>query len=243
MHPRLGIRKNWGTVVAALCASAAVSNAEAPAPGAGGAAADPEAIVHPSELLGVVELVRYPMALVVGKSLVDDFLHENPELKPKDPEADSVTRGRRIVGPIDVELANGFDTPEELAEKYLDAIFLEAMDLFDKIRVSEKEHAAIFWPEFPQSRPITNVTAGEAWFYHQGHCREGIMESIAKFGRVRLKLRKVRYDEGIAQYRNFNLYHGVVVEATTPDERIVELPWAATFAERNGEWKVYTYHD
>jgi hypothetical protein len=206
-------------------------------------APDPAEIVHPSELLERMKIHPYPMGEPEGESLLEEYFEKNPELRPNDPEADAVRRGRRLVGPVDRELELAFDTPEKLAETYLDAIFLESMELFDEIRVSEEEHEAIFWPEFPQSRPITNVEAGEAWFYHQGHCREGVQEVLQRYAGQRLWLVGIRYEEGVARYRNFNLYHGVVIEAQTQDGATVDLEWAPTFAERNGRWKIYIYHD
>ncbi|HMB67814.1 MAG TPA: hypothetical protein VKU85_00835, partial [bacterium] len=162
-------------------AGAAEDHAESgskPEPAATAAAAtDPASIVHPSEILEARNLHAHPVGDSPGQSLFAEYFEEHPELKPDDPEADSVQRGRRLVGPIDRELELAFDTPEHVAETYLDAIFLESLELFDEIRVTEDEHAEIFWPEFPQSRPITNVEAGEAWFFHQAHCREGVMES------------------------------------------------------------------
>jgi hypothetical protein len=223
--------------------AAAPDGVGAPAAADAATQADPADIVHPSEILETRKLHRYPMGDPPGEAIFAEYFEEHPDLKPDDPEADSVPRGRRLVGPVEKELELAFDTPERLAETYLDAIFLESMEMFDEIRVSKGEHEAIFWPEFPQSRPITNVEAGEAWFFHQGHCREGVQEALERWGGERLWLVGIRYEGGIAQYRNFNLYHDVVIEAQAPDGTVVDLPWAATFAERNGRWKVYIYHD
>lgn len=227
------------TAAPAGTAGAAETVAEGSAPESGD---DPARVVHPSEILEKLRLQRHPMGEPPGEPVFAEYFEQHPELKPDDPEAHSVQRGRRLVGPIDRELELSYDTPESLAEGYLDAVFLESIELFDELRITKDEHETIFWPEFPQSRPITNVEAGEAWFFHQGHCREGVMEALARWGGKRLWLQGIRYEGGIAQYRNFNLYHDVVIEAQAPDGTKVDLPWAVTFAERNGRWKIYIYH-
>jgi hypothetical protein len=172
--------------------------------------------------------------------LADQFA-AHPELLPDDPEADSVERGRRLVGPVDMELDGGFDTPEALAEAFLDAVFYESQDMFHEIRVREGEFRTIFWPEFPQSRPITNVSAADAWQFHNVHCLDGVQEVLDRFGGQRLHLQEVRVTTGIAPYRNFNLYKGVVIEAADDDGNLVSIGLAPVFAERNGLWKIYMY--
>jgi hypothetical protein len=56
-----------------------------------------------------------------------------------------------------------------------------------------------------------------------------------------LHLVDIRYETGIQQFRNFNLYKGVVIEAIDDRGNAVELDVAPVFVERNGQWKVYIY--
>lgn len=231
---------------AAAPASAATSASAAPAPTPTPeplAMAEPEDSeqLHPAELLARVSLPAMRTGQVLGESVLEAQFAANPSLRPDDPEADAVTRGRRLVPALDGDLENSFDTPEALAEAILDAIERQSLDLFEELRINRTEFERYFWPEFPQSRPITNVTAADAWLFHNGHCRDGVTEALDTLGGRRLMLQTIRYGEGVARYRNFNLYHGVVIEAATPEGELVEIEAAPLFAERNGRWKVYIF--
>jgi hypothetical protein len=166
------------------------------------------------------------------------------DLRPKDPEEDAVRRGKRDVGPIDAELGGGFPTAEDLANSILAAIRRSDTAALHALRVSYREFATIFWPEFPQSRPLTNIEPQDAWFFHDGTSHDGASESISAFGGRDLSLVGVRTTKGRMDFTNFDLYDGVVIEAVdaATGER-VSIPWAITFAERNGVWKVFMYKD
>jgi hypothetical protein len=197
--------------------------------------------LHPAELLSRVTLPTMKTGQAAGESVLEEQFRANPALRPEDPEADAVRRGRRLVPALDGNLANSFDTPEALAEAILAAIEQQSVDAFEQVRVDHREFERFFWPEFPQSRPITNVTAADAWLFHNGHCRDGVLEMIDQLGGQRLHLQSLRYREGVARYRNFNLYHGVVIEAATDAGDLVEIEAAPIFAERNGRWKAYIF--
>jgi hypothetical protein len=160
---------------------------------------------------------------------------------PADPEAESVHRGRRLVGSLETELSGAYDTPEELAQVVLDAISIGDAGLLHDQRVTKREFAGIFWPEFPQSRPATNIQAHDAWMFHDAECRDGVREALHRWSGTELALRRIRWEKGLAQYANFNLYHGVVIEAVTDRGEPVDVEIAPLFAERNGRWKVYMY--
>ncbi|MGQ0720427.1 MAG: hypothetical protein ACT4PE_02510 [Candidatus Eiseniibacteriota bacterium] len=197
--------------------------------------------LHPAELLTRVSLPTMRLGRPLGESVLEAQFEADPSLRPDDPEADAVTRGRRLVPVIEGELARSFDTPEALAEALLDAIERESLDMFEELRIDRAEFERFFWPEFPQSRPITNATAADAWLFHNGHCRDGVLEMLDGLSGRRLHLQGLRYREGVARYRNFNLYHGVVIEAATAEGDLVEIDEATVFAERNGRWKVYIF--
>jgi hypothetical protein len=205
------------------------------------ARADENEGLHPAELTARVQLPTKRTGRPIGNSRLEAQFEANPALLPDDPESDAVTRGRRLVPALEGDLANSFDTPEALAEAILLAIEQQSIEPFEDLRVDRGEFERYFWPEFPQSRPITNVTAADAWLFHNGHCRDGVQEVLGELGGRRLYLQGLRYREGIARYRNFNLYHGVVMEAATEGGEIVEIEAAPVFAERNGRWKVYIF--
>ena len=191
--------------------------------------------VHPTTLTG--EIPRAPMGQPRRSSVLD-----GAPGRLEDPEHDAVLRGRRevdeLVGP---ELEDGFTHPNELAEAILSWIYYDDAAGMHGLRITREEFDEIFWPEFPQSRPVTNIRSGDAWAFHEANCRDGVNEALGSWGGKSLYLQEVRYTVGRAAYRNFNLYRGVEIVAVTEDGRDVVIDVAPTFAERNGRWKVYTY--
>jgi hypothetical protein len=194
--------------------------------------------LHPSELAGLVDMPRIEIGQPRRETLLEAAGFSGA---PPDPEAESVQRGRRLVGPVEAELSGAYDTPEELAQVVLDGISIVDAGLLHDQRITKREFAQIFWPEFPQSRPTTNMQAHDAWMFHDAECRDGVKEALHRWGGIDLRLRTIRWEKGIAQYANFNLYHGVVLEAVTDRGELVEVEIAPLFAERNGRWKVYMY--
>ena len=201
------------------------------------AAPEPAGGLHPSELTDLVDMPRVETGKPPQPTLLDQLGYE----LPPDPEAESVHRGRRLVKSIKTELSGAYDTPEELAQVVLDAIFFDDAGLLHEQRVTREEFDEIFWPEFPQSRPATNIKPHDAWMFHNAECLDGVKEMLFRWGGMELSLRNIRYEEGLAQYANFNLYHGVVLEAVTDRGEVVEIPYVPMLAERNGRWKVYMF--
>lgn len=179
-----------------------------------------------------------PMGTEPGKSVLDGV--DSPD-RVVDREADSVRRGRRLVDPIDEELGSNVSSAEALATKILSAIRADDSQALHALLVSEREFARIFWPEFPQSRPATNLKAEDAWFFHNGSCHDGVSEIVSAFGGQELRLDRVRATKGRLDFANFDLYDGIVIDAVDANGASVSVPWAITFAERNGRWKVYMY--
>jgi len=68
-----------------------------------------------------------------------------------------------------------------------------------------------------------------------------VKEGLFRWGGTDLSLRNIRHEKGVARYANFNLHHGVVLEAVTDRGERVEIEIAPVFAERNGLWKVYMF--
>jgi hypothetical protein len=163
-----------------------------------------------------------------------------------DEERGAVERGRRRVDrlPESVRLTGPtFASPEDLAQALLDQIFFAVPDSLLDLRVPQEDFARIFWPEFPQSRPITNLVAGDAWAFHDAHCRDGVKGALSAWAGRELHLVEVTFTEGLAQYTNFNLLHGVRIHAVTDEGEDAFLRFAPIFAERDGRWSVFMFED
>ncbi len=183
-----------------------------------------------------------PMAPMGTPKRTTIFDGKNLDRPAEDKEADSVQRGRRLVDPRDdIELDRGFESADALARAVLDRILWNEYDPLLDLRISKAEFLDLLWPEFPTSRPATNIRPDEAWSFHDADCRDGVTELLSEFGGQELHLVALRFETGFAPYTNFNLYRGAVIEAVDERGEPVVLRAATTFVERNGRWRIFTF--
>lgn len=192
---------------------------------------------------------------------LDSFGHEVPEVSmgravagsalagmpgyaaPKDPEAASVLEGRRAAGDIKTELSGGEHSPEALA-----ALILETLEKSDRARlmslyVDRKEFSEICWPEFPESRAVTQIQAADAWEFLSMRNISGVNRAIDDNGGHLYSFEGVTYSLGHTTYTNFTLWQGVEIHARDESGTPVVLKFARSFVERNGSWKIYSSRD
>jgi hypothetical protein len=140
------------------------------------------------------------------------------------------------------ELTGTYASADELARAILDALVANDPAPLHDLHVTQAEFEQLFWPEFPQSRPATNIHAIDAWGFHYASCCDGITQGLTLYGGRPLHLVHLRYDQGFAPYTNFSLYHGVVIQAVDDRGESVEVQVATVFVERKGRWKVYMFN-
>jgi hypothetical protein len=162
---------------------------------------------------------------------------------PDDPEIESVQRGFRIVDPIDAPFVGGEKSLDILAEKILAGIQANDGPKLHDLRITRDEFETILWPEFPQSRPVTNIASENAWFFLYHHCTGGINKTLQEWGGTNLEFKGVSFTKGVTHYTNFSSYEGLLIHAVTNQGHEVILDFADTVVERNGSWKVYIYKD
>ena len=192
---------------------------------------------------------RFDTSRVADVSIVPPPSHSIVEarpdyVKPVDPELEYVTEhGRREVPLFPTPLKGGKDSADDLARAILAAIAANDYKGLHLLRITNEEFDDIFWPEFPQSRPATNIRASDAWFMHVAECDDGVSELLEREAGNRLTFDHLDCTQGRMRYRNFNLYAGMVIVAHRADGTEVRLRHAWTFAERLGKWKVFMYDD
>lgn len=162
---------------------------------------------------------------------------------PADPESASVRLGRRKAKPVRMLLSDGSRSIDDLAKRLLAG--LEARDerALHACRLTRGEFAVICWPEFPESRPITRITADDAWELSDPTSVAGASRALSMVGGRPLAFVGVRAATR-ETYRNFVLHRGVVIEAR--DEQsgsIVPLRFAPSVVERKGRFKVLMFKD
>lgn len=170
-------------------------------------------------------------------------LEQSPGYRPPaDPESLSVVTGRRKARAVDLPLVGGAKSLEDLARMLLGG--LEARDerALHARRLTRVEFEVICWPEFPESRPITRITAADAWGLSDPTSAKGASRAISTHGGRPLALVRVRAASR-ERFRNFTLHRGFVIEAREESGEIVALPFAPSVVERKGRYKVLMYKD
>jgi len=163
--------------------------------------------------------------------------------KLDDPEAEATVTGRRQVGAIEARLQGGAASATELAMFVLDCLNRDDYHGLRGVQIAFEEFRDILWPEFPQSRPATGVSADEAWGVLLRSSIAGANRAVGEWAGQDLTFDSLSFTQGWTPYTNFNLYLGVRIHARTAARDLVEVKYADGFVERNGQWKVYMYND
>lgn len=162
---------------------------------------------------------------------------------PADPESASVRLGRRKARAVRLLLTGGSRSMDDLAKRILAGLEANDEKALHACRVTRSEFAVICWPEFPESRPITRITADDAWELSDPTSVAGASRALSMVGGRPLAFVGV-HASARETYRNFMLHRGVVIEAR--DEQsgsIVSLRFAPSVVERKGRFKVLMFKD
>lgn len=188
---------------------------------------------------------KYDVPVVsAGRSLPPSPVTSAPGYSPPDdPESDAVERGFRLAGPNDTPLTKGAESAEWLARDLLHALSHNQREILLERRITFDEFAGILWPEMPQSRPVTNISAADAWFFHVRAAVAAMDAALAQWGGRLLTFTRLSFERGLVRYPNYNLYHGVNIHALGADGEEVVLSFASAFVEKDGVWKVFIYKD
>jgi hypothetical protein len=226
-------------------------------PGASPLSSDPNAaLVVPSSPVPVPEKLE-PEIVTIGREggvpTTDDparqpvyrsALENSPGyVRPVDPESMSVITGRREAPAVTGELVGGAPSLAALVGVALDAVGRSDESALHRLRVTRGEFERYLWREFPQSRPITNIQAEDAWGMISPNSTVGASSVVAELGGKRLEAVRIE-SSGRMEYRNFTMWRDVVIvarDATTGEEhRLTFLP---AVVERHGRHKVFAYQD
>ncbi len=162
---------------------------------------------------------------------------------PADPESASVRLGRREAPEVPDLFQGGAISMEEFGRLVVAA--LNALDEHEihSLRVTRGEFEKIIWREFPQSRPITNITAGDAWSLSDPRSFTAVNRAIGIHGGRRLRFLTIEA-ASVQPFTNFLLHREVVInsvdEATAEIHKITIAP---SIVERKGRFKALLYHD
>lgn len=162
---------------------------------------------------------------------------------PSDPESMSVITGRRDAPAVDMRFSGGRRSAEELARAVLRALEAERDDSLTALCITWKEFEVILWPEFPESRPVTGLTATDGWRVLGNRLASGSRGAIGDLGGGRYELVSAGASAGVTHYRNFDLHRGFTIVVTDSTGAHRRLDFIRSIAERKGTFKIYSMED
>ncbi len=125
---------------------------------------------------------------------------------------------------------------------------LEAVERGDEkalhgLRVTRIEFERYLWREFPQSRPVTGITAGDAWEVISNGSLSGASRFVGGFGGRRLVLQRVEHSGAMA-FRNFTLWRDMTLYVKDRESgEPYTLRFLPAVAERHGRFKAFSFKD
>lgn len=161
-----------------------------------------------------------------------------------DPEAFTEKLGRRPNAPlVSMPFTGGKKTLDEVAIAVLGALHAGSADSLMKLSISENEFRYILWPEFPQSRPATDIAWSEAWVVLYGRLNGGSVASARDFTGHVYRFIKLERTARTVEYKNFRLHDGITIVAKDDEGKIQRFTFIRSIAERKGRFKIYTMKD
>jgi hypothetical protein len=130
---------------------------------------------------------------------------------------------------------------EDLVRQVLAAVDAEDMQGLTDLRVTEREHNELLWPEF--SAKDHNVDLDFAWdmLNTRSHTNQG--RTIGTWRGQGLDFTAVRFERGVESYKTFTLHRGTLVAARTAQGGDVDLRFIGSILELDGQFKVLSYKD
>lgn len=161
-----------------------------------------------------------------------------------DPESTSVVLGRRPNAPlVSMRFSDGARSMDELGRQICWAVHHTSPDSLRRLCITRPEFSEIMWREFPQSRPVTGLTADDAWVLLAGRLHGGVSKLLDERGGQHLQF--VRWDrtDTVAVYKNFRLHNGLRLVVKDEQGREVSLDAVRAVAERKGMYKIQSLKD
>jgi hypothetical protein len=162
---------------------------------------------------------------------------------PDDPESMSVITGRRDAPLVDLGLNGGASSADDLGRELVLALNARDEAAVHALAVTRQEFEVILWREFPESRPVTHITAADAWEMSVIQSHAGVSRAVGAFGNRNLEFIRVE-SRATAPFRNFALHRGIEIVTKDPaTSQEVRLRFATSFVERHGRFKVLAFKD
>jgi hypothetical protein len=161
-----------------------------------------------------------------------------------DPDSLAEKLGRRPTAKlVSLPFTGGARSLDALGAAVCKALHSAKAESLLALCVTEQEFNVILWPEFPQSRPATGLSAPDAWTVLYGRLNGGsVAASRDLSGHVYTFLRIERTAD-TKVYKNFKLHNGITIVAKDDTGAIQRFTFIRSVAERKGRFKLYSMRD
>lgn len=162
---------------------------------------------------------------------------------PADPESASVRLGRREAAAVPYGFEGGAGSLDEFGRLVVAGLSAQDAPALHSLRVTFEEFAKILWREFPESRPVTNIRAEDAWSLSEPRSQTAVSRAMGLYGGRRLRFLTVEVGR-VQTFTNFTLHRDVrILAADEATARLERIEFAPSVAERKGRFKALLYRD
>ena len=137
-------------------------------------------------------------------------------------------------------LANARDSPEAVAQAFLDGLAAREIPAMQRLRITKNEFCWYVWPELPASQ-LPNVSCDFAWSQATLNSIAGLAQTLSEFGGRRLELVRLRFAGGDETHPSYVVHYDtrVTVRDESGHEREVKL--FGSMLEMNGQYKLSSF--
>ena len=167
------------------------------------------------------------------------------------PIDEEIRRFRAGLGAPVRTLSGGADSPEALVERFLGALQRSDRDALTELTVTAEEFAYLYYPGSRFSRRPYELSPALLWFQMENASEVGLRRAIDRLGGLELRLEHLRCDPRPEAAGESLLWSGCTVQlrrggedgvdASRPQEEVLELSLFAGILERDGRFKIFGY--
>jgi hypothetical protein len=115
--------------------------------------------------------------------------------------------------------------------------------LLHQVRLTEREHNEVVWPELPASRPEANFPLDFAWQNIQMRNRRDLGRILPWFRRRELDLDRVECRGEVQRFETFQVLTDCWVVFATREHGLLEAQVFKDVLVRGGGHKIFRYYD
>lgn len=151
---------------------------------------------------------------------------------------------RQAVVDASLRFEDSQPTLEALGRHVLAALAREDEFALERVRLTEREHNEVVWPELPASAPHINYPVDYAWTNIENRNRRGVSRLLSIFANGDAEPRGVECRGGTEEFETFVVHTDcwVVFAAGASPERW-EIQLFKDALERSGGYKIFRYYD